>query len=45
MELPAISVSQSPEEKFREYLASRPRPQRSYAAGYAEADIQAVFGG
>ena len=23
-----MSVSQSPEEKFREYLASRPRPQR-----------------
>ena len=28
MSLPAVSVSQSPEEKFREYLASRPRPQR-----------------
>ena len=28
MELPAVQVSQSPEEKFREYLASRPRPQR-----------------
>ena len=28
MELPAVPVSQSPEEKFREYLASRPRPQR-----------------
>lgn len=28
MSLPAIHVSQSPEEKFREYLASRPRPQR-----------------
>jgi Fur family ferric uptake transcriptional regulator len=26
--LPAIEVSQSPEQKFREYLASRPRPQR-----------------
>ena len=26
--LPAVEVSQSPEEKFREYLASRPRPQR-----------------
>jgi Fur family ferric uptake transcriptional regulator len=26
--LPAIAVSQSPEEKFREYLTSRPRPQR-----------------
>jgi hypothetical protein len=24
---------------------NRPRPQRSYAAGYAEADIKAVFGG
>jgi Fur family ferric uptake transcriptional regulator len=23
-----VSVSQSPEEKFREYLASRPKPQR-----------------
>lgn len=28
MELPAVEVSQSPEAKFREYLASRPRPQR-----------------
>ncbi len=28
MSLPAVRVSQSPEEKFREYLASRPRPQR-----------------
>lgn len=28
MELPAVAVSQSPEDKFREYLASRPRPQR-----------------
>lgn len=26
--LPAVEVSQSPEEKFREYLASRPTPQR-----------------
>src|SRR5271165_6386146 len=26
--LPAVEVSQSPEAKFREYLASRPRPQR-----------------
>jgi Fur family transcriptional regulator, ferric uptake regulator len=26
--LPAVEVSQSPEEKFREYLTSRPRPQR-----------------
>jgi Fur family ferric uptake transcriptional regulator len=26
--LPAVEVSQSPESKFREYLASRPRPQR-----------------
>src|SRR5437868_4187549 len=26
--LPAVAVSQSPENKFREYLASRPRPQR-----------------
>ncbi len=28
MELHAVPVSQSTEEKFREYLASRPRPQR-----------------
>jgi Fur family ferric uptake transcriptional regulator len=26
--LPPVEVSQSPEDKFREYLASRPRPQR-----------------
>jgi Fur family transcriptional regulator, ferric uptake regulator len=26
--LPAVQVSQSPEDKYREYLASRPRPQR-----------------
>jgi Fur family ferric uptake transcriptional regulator len=26
--LPAVAVSQTPEEKFREYLASRGRPQR-----------------
>jgi Fur family ferric uptake transcriptional regulator len=26
--LPAVAVSQSPEDKFREYLASRPRQQR-----------------
>jgi Fur family ferric uptake transcriptional regulator len=26
--LPAVEVSQTPENKFREYLASRPRPQR-----------------
>lgn len=28
MSLPSVQVSQSPEEKFREYLASRPRTQR-----------------
>jgi Fur family ferric uptake transcriptional regulator len=28
VELASVHVSQSPEEKFREYLASRPRPQR-----------------
>ncbi len=28
MDLPAVQVSQSPEEKYGEYLASRPRPQR-----------------
>jgi Fur family ferric uptake transcriptional regulator len=26
--LPAVAVSQSPENKFREYLASRPEPKR-----------------
>ncbi len=28
MSLPAVNVSQTPEEKFREYLVSRSRPQR-----------------
>ena len=28
MALPAVRVTQSPVEKFREYLASRPNPQR-----------------
>lgn len=28
MSLPAVEVSQSPESKFREYLASRSKPQR-----------------
>ena len=28
MSLPAVAVSQTPENKFREYLASRPTPQR-----------------
>ncbi len=28
MSLPAVAVSQTPEDKFREYLSSRPRPQR-----------------
>jgi Fur family ferric uptake transcriptional regulator len=28
VQLPAVEVSQSPENKFREYLASRARPQR-----------------
>ena len=28
MPLPAVEVSHSPESKFREYLSSRPRPQR-----------------
>ena len=28
MNFPTVAVSQSPEDKFREYLASRPRPQR-----------------
>jgi Fur family ferric uptake transcriptional regulator len=26
--LPAVTVSQSPEDKFREFLTSRPKPQR-----------------
>ena len=28
MQFTAVSVSQTPEDKFREYLSSRPRPQR-----------------
>lgn len=28
MSLPAVPVSQTPENKFREYLSSRPKPQR-----------------
>ncbi len=28
MPLPAVAVSQTPESKFREYLTSRPKPQR-----------------
>ena len=28
MTLPAVAVAQTPEERFREYLASRPKPQR-----------------
>ncbi len=28
MSLPSIAVSQTPEDRFREYLASRPKPQR-----------------
>lgn len=28
MALPAVTVSQTPENKFREYLSSRPKPQR-----------------
>jgi Fur family ferric uptake transcriptional regulator len=28
VQLPAVEVSQSPESKFREYLTSRPKPQR-----------------
>jgi integrase len=31
-------------DKLQEHYSS-PRPQRTYAAGYAEADIKAVFGG
>src|SRR5437899_3906793 len=29
VQLPAVEVSHSPESKFREYLTSRPKPQRS----------------
>jgi Fur family ferric uptake transcriptional regulator len=39
--LPAIQVSQTPEEKFREYLASRPKPQRF--TGQARTVVQQVF--
>jgi Fur family ferric uptake transcriptional regulator len=28
VQLPPVAVSQSPEEKFREFLSSRPKPQR-----------------
>ena len=28
MSLPAVAVSQTPESRFREFLASRPKPQR-----------------
>ncbi len=28
MPLPSVAVSQSPEERFREFLTSRPKPQR-----------------
>ena len=28
MHFPAVAVSQSPEDKFREFLLSRPKPQR-----------------
>ena len=28
MPLPSVAVSQSPEERFREFLVSRPKPQR-----------------
>ena len=28
MSLPAVPVAQTPENKFREYLSSRPKPQR-----------------
>ena len=28
MSLPAVAVSQSPESRFREFLASRPEPRR-----------------
>lgn len=41
MELPAVSVSQSPEAKFREYLASRSRPQRY--TGQQRDLVQCIF--
>ncbi len=41
MSLPAVAVSQSPEDKFREYLASRPRPQRY--TGQQRALVRYIF--
>lgn len=42
MEFPAVEVSQSPEDKFREYLASRSRPQRF--TGQQREMIRFIFG-
>jgi Fur family ferric uptake transcriptional regulator len=41
VQLPAVEVSQSPEDKFREYLASRPRPQRY--TGQQRALVRYIF--
>ncbi len=41
MQLPAVAVSQSPEDKFREFLASRPRPQRF--TGQQRTMVQYIF--
>jgi Fur family transcriptional regulator, ferric uptake regulator len=41
VQLPAVAVSQSPEDKFREYLASRPKPQRY--TGQQQAMVQYIF--
>jgi Fur family ferric uptake transcriptional regulator len=41
VQLPAVAVSQSPEDKFREYLASRPKPQRY--TGQQRAMVQYIF--
>jgi Fur family ferric uptake transcriptional regulator len=42
VELPAVAVSQSPEDKFREYLASRERPQRY--TGQQQQMVRYIFG-
>src|SRR5437660_11446058 len=39
--LPAVAVSQSPEDKFREYLSSRAKPQRY--TGQQRTMVQFIF--
>jgi len=41
-QFPAVEVSQSPENKFREYLASRPKPQRY--TGQQRDMVRYIFG-